>query len=665
MQQQHRNNARDLVLLIAGFILLAILATYDGAWSAPAPSGGGSVPYVPTPYFTPPIPIPVTGLGACCLPGIAFTSYRDGNAEIYVMKADGSNLLRLTNNPAVDQHPGPSPDGLRIAFSSDRDDPDWSTCGTSGKPNCKFDLYVMNIDGSDVRRLTYGTAQDSQPAWSPGGGSIAFVSTADDPDPTTCGQPGRPACVLNIYRVNVNGSAITRVTPSVPGNPSASNWDPNWAPDESRIAFTSNRDGNDEIYTIAPDGTRLTRLTNDAASDGHPAWSPDGSQIVFESNREGHYQLYLMNPDGSGVRRLTSSNGDDRYPIWRPGCTNRILFASNRDGVFRVWAVDPDGLNPVRLTTLPNSSAIDTLPAWSGLPATLRPRGACCVPGIAFDSTRDNSNEEIYIMRYDGSQLTRLTFNDWRDMHPSPSPNGTTIVFESNRDGHFQLYVMGVDGSGTTRLTNSPKDDREAAWSLDNQRIAFVSNRERNDRIYVVNADGSGEMWLTNPSTGGDSNPSWSPDSKQIVFQSNRDGNDEIYIMNADGSNQTRLTHDPASDGHPSISNDGKRIAFESNRSGTYQVYVMNIDGSNVHPITSIGENRRPNWCPSCEDRIVFVSNRDGGAMRIYAMNGDSSDQVRLTSLPAGPSGAGKPDDRPAWSGLPLPRMLSPNVLGQ
>lgn len=662
MQQQQRQTIRNLILAIAGSILLMmIVSSYDGAWGAPSMQGS-----VPKPSRTPKRGIPVTGLGECCLPGVAFTAHRDGNAEIYVMKADGSGVLRLTSVPATDQHPGPSPDGLSIAFSSNRDDPEWQTCGTPGRRNCNFNLYSINVDGSDVARLTFGPAEDSQPAWSSSGLWIAFTSTLDDPNYRTCGQGGNPACVQNLYRMSADGETITRITPSVPGNPSASNWDASWSPDDSRIAFTSNRDGNAEIYTIAPDGTRLTRLTNSAASDGHPAWSPDGKQIVFESNRDGRYQLYIMNADGTGVQRLTNSSGEDRYPIWRPGCIDRILFASNRDGVFRIYVVDADGQNPVRLTTLdPSLDAIDTFPAWSGLPESMRPAGPCCVPGVALDSKRDSNKEEIYVMRYDGSKLTRLTFNEFRDLRPGPSPDGTTLVFESDRDGHFQLYVMGVDGSGTTRVTNSPKDDTQATWSPNGQRIAFVSNRTGSNHVYVMGASGSGETQVTDSLNGADASPSWSPDSKRIVFQSSRDGNDEIYIVDADGKNLTRLTNDPASDGHPSISNDGKRIAFESNRSGSYQVYVMNIDGSNVHPVTSIAENRRPNWCPSCDDRIVFVSNRDADDWRVYAMNGDGSMQVRLTTLPTAAKGVSKPDDNPAWSGLPMPFLFSSKPFGQ
>jgi Tol biopolymer transport system component len=372
-----------------------------------------------------------------------------------------------------------------------------------------------------------------------------------------------------------------------------------------------------------------------------------------------------MNADGSNPVRFTTNAAADRHPIWLPGCNERIVFASDRDGAgFRIYAIDPDGKSLTRLTTLTVAqTASDDLPAWSGLPESLRVQGICCVPGVVFDSTRDASTEEIYIMRNDGAQLTRLTFNQFRDLKPAPSPDGTRIAFQSNRDGLFQIYAMNTDGSGAARLATSAGNDTEPIWSSDGARIAFVSTRDDPDpktcgttgkpacvtTLYVMGADGSGAARVANVTNV--SNPSWSANSKQIAFQSNRDGNDEIYVVNVDGSGLARLTNNAASDGHPTWSPEGKRIAFESNRDGKFQLYVMNADGSNVTRVTDVGENRRPYWCPSCYERIVFASNRDGGTWSVYATNADGSNQARMTTPLAGST---VPDDNPAWTGLPL-----------
>lgn len=678
-----------MVFLIVGLLTLSLLAATSVTLASPPEQG--TVPGPPVNPPNPPqppggpdrepggaerplvvavaAPIPVTG-GLppwCCLPGIAFSSLRDGNEEIYVMRYDGSGVTRLTNNPAVDRDPAPSPDGTLIAFESNRGNTN-PLCGTVGYTNCAWHIFEVSVEGSEPIRLTDGPYQDTQPAWSMSGAFIAFVSNRDDPDPFTCGQAGRPACVQNIYVMSSTGGAVTRVTTNPAGSVRALNSYPNWSPDDSLIAFQSNRDGNDELYTIAPDGSGLKRLTNNAASDGHPAWSPDGTRLAFETNRDGNYEIYVMNADGSNPVRLTKTTAANRYPIWIPGCNERIVFASDRDGAgFRIYAIDPDGKSLTRLTTLPaGQTAPDNMPAWSGLPASLRAPGVCCVPGVVFDSTRDASAEELYIMKNDGSQVTRLTFNQARDMKPAPSSDGTRIAFQSNRDGLFQIYVMSTDGSGATRLTNSTGNDTEPIWAVDGARIAFVSTRDDPDpktcgttgkpaciaNIYVMKADGSGVTRVTNTPNAQNTSPAWSADSKQLAFQSNRDGNDEIYLVNADGSGLTRLTNNSASDGHPTWSPEGKRIAFESNRDGKFQLYVMSADGSNVTRITDAAENRRPYWCPSCYERIVFVSNRDGGNWSVYATNSDGSNQVRLTVPVAGSTA---PDDNPAWTGLPLP----------
>jgi Tol biopolymer transport system component len=257
-----------------------------------------------------------------------------------------------------------------------------------------------------------------------------------------------------------------------------------------KIAFASFRDGNGELYVINPDGSNLTRLTNNSANEEFPAWSPDGAKIAFVSDRDGNAEIYVMGADGSNQTRLTNNSAFDYYPAWSPDGA-KIAFVSLRDGNGEAYVMNADGTNPTRLT---NNSGHDDMPAWS--------------------------------------------------------PDGTKIAFVSQRDGNDEVYVMNADGSNPTRLTNNSAFDIDPTWSPDAAKIAFVSLRDGNNEIYAMNADGSNPTRLTTNSTT-DENPAWSPDGAKIAFDSGRDGNWEIYVMGADGSNQTRLTNNTAVDLEP------------------------------------------------------------------------------------------------------------------
>jgi TolB protein len=174
---------------------------------------------------------------------IAFVSDRDGNQEIYVMKADGSDPVRLTDNPAADMRPTWSPDGLQIAFNSDRDG-DW-------------DIYAMSSAGGEPHRLTDSSAWELFPDWSPDGRQIAFFSM----------QQG--ASKQDIYAMDADGSNIRRLT----DRPRSVDEDPVWSPDGAQIAFQSDRDGHFDIYVMEADGSDQRPLTEASSQEYWPAWS--------------------------------------------------------------------------------------------------------------------------------------------------------------------------------------------------------------------------------------------------------------------------------------------------------------------------------------------------------------------------------------------------------
>ena len=262
------------------------------------------------------------------------------------------------------------------------------------------------------------------------------------------------------------------------------------------IVFSSNRSGNFEIYTMKPDGSGLTQLTNDPDADTFAAWSPDGSRIAF-ARTSGPAQAqgtYLMNADGSGMTQLTQTG--DRNPNWSPDGT-KILLDRLVDG--------------------------------------------------------STGNRDIFIMNDDGSGQINLTNSTRIDFEPSWSPDGTKIVFVGSLSGNHNIYVMNADGSNQTNLTNIPTQEFRPSWSPDGSQIAFSRNVATSGfdlEIHVMNADGSGVVQLTNTNRS-NSQPAWSPDGSQIVFTSTRDSNHEIYLMNADGSGQVKLSNSATVDEYP------------------------------------------------------------------------------------------------------------------
>lgn len=263
-----------------------------------------------------------------------------------------------------------------------------------------------------------------------------------------------------------------------------------------RIAFVSNRLGNEDIYLMTQDGERgtISNLTNNPARDWKPTWSPQGDRIIFNSNRDGRDTLYIMNADGTGVRPLF------------PGETFNDYSAA--------WS--PDGTQ------------------------------------IIFTSDRGGAGRELFIAASDGSAVQQLTSDNRLKGDPVWSPDGQQIVYwEVQNNGEIHLFKRDLASDATPQLlTNAGPNNGAPAWTGDT--IYFDTNREGENRWYIYRMASNGNFPERVSTQGVNSGRvSVAPDGSQFAFVTERDGNDEIYVVNADGSSLRRLTDNRFSDHSP------------------------------------------------------------------------------------------------------------------
>jgi Tol biopolymer transport system component len=212
----------------------------------------------------------------------------------------------------------------------------------------------------------------------------------------------------------------------------------------------------------------------------------------------------------------------------------------------------------------------------------------------------------------------------------SAAASDRLIVFQSDRAGQLDLWTMRSDGSQATRLTNDKVDDTFPEWSPNRGKIAWTRGSGSEEEIWVMNADRSGQRQVTH-NTFIDGDVVWSPDSSQLAFRSIRNGNPDIFVIDVDGTNERRLTTAPGRDNGPDWSPDGNRIAFSSDRSGALAVYTTNAaDGSDVQKLTPDSlEGGIPRYspdggalifadafCATCAESDLWAVNTDGSGLR-------------------------------------------------
>ena len=318
----------------------------------------------------------------------------DCNHELFLINADGSGLRKVTNTRAPSFDFAWSPDGRKLVFVK-RPERSGAACRPVG--SCNDEIYVINADGTDLRRLTRNAVNDHRPVWSPDGRRIAFVRDRDWQ-------------TANIYVMNADGSAQRRLTPTLHRQQPGGWVELAWSPDWKKIAFVDSAGhlGAADIFVMNSDGSGLRNLTNTDTTSFDFAWSPDGRRIAYLEGSPGGAPLYVVNADGTGKRRLTGPLMVDLGPpSWSPD--GRTLAFTGRGG-------------------------------------------------------------DLYTVHADGTGLRKLAASPVWHVGPEWSPDGRRILFLSGRDGPaaraFDLFVMNADGSGQRNLTHTPGvSELGASWA--------------------------------------------------------------------------------------------------------------------------------------------------------------------------------------------------------
>lgn len=225
---------------------------------------------------------------------------------------------------------------------------------------------------------------------------------------------------------------------------------PAWSPDGEWLATTSDAPGTAaDIFVVRADGTGERNVTASDSPDVGPAWSPDGRWIAYYKQRKNDTShIFVIGRDGRHRRQLTFGAYHDVSPAWSPDGST-IAFASDRAGGSDLWLVDPDGTDLRPLTT--TVGVHEENPDWA--PDGSRIAFDACVAS-SFPCPGITPNYEVFTMNADGTGLRRLTRQEKLDTHPDWSPDGTRIVFRSDRAANgTQIWRMDADGSNVVQLT--------------------------------------------------------------------------------------------------------------------------------------------------------------------------------------------------------------------
>ena len=507
----------------------------------------------------------------------ATTGSSSDGYDIYLQRVGGQRPINLTDHAGGDYQPSFSPEGDRIAFRSERQG---------------GGIFVMGATGESVRRVS---DDGYNPTWSPDGSQILFATQSSLWPSTHSGRTGQ------LWSVDLASGEKRRIATE-----DEDALQPDWSPSGRRIAYWGVRDGQRDIWTVPATGGAAVAVTDDDAMDWNPVWSPDGGSLYYFSDRGGSHNLWRVAIDErSGEIRgtpeaITRGGVGRRLDLSLSAHGSRIAFVESlsRENIHKI-AFDPEsGEASGPPITLTRGSTIVSQPSPS-------PDGE----QVAYYH-RSGTQEDVFVMRSDGTEPRNLTRDLANDRMPQWSPDGSRIAFFSDRSGSYDIWTIRPDGSSLRNLTDSPdKTEIRPIWSPDGSSIAFYEDVGSNpsDMILFVDADGGTERRLSRNignAEGSFSLRSWSPHGGRIAGRGSHPatGPTGIFLLSlADGTYERALDHGS----EPRWLSDGRRLLF------LYQegIHLLDLDSEEAHEVyTPEGGTLDDHFRISADDRWIFFS---------------------------------------------------------
>ena len=526
---------------------------------------------------------------------IAFTSERNGSADLYRMHPDGSGVERLTSDPSFDDQAAFSPGGDRIVFVSTR------AAGTAN-------LWILDVKTKIAHPLTSGHGGDFRPAWSPDGKWIAFSSDRESSLPYAKGR-WEHLHIVDIYLIRPDGGGLKRI--SKHGDFCGS---PKWSRDSnSVVAYCMSAEDTWTFRTAPEDGETTLMRIDVSTGAATPVSAGPGVKLFASILPSG--ELGFVRKDKKAVGIFYSNgkagpSGDVRWPAWSPDGSKVVYgraFTPPQGTVRKIWSRNPK-FELISTGILPNYDAT----------------------GERYVSTMlapETNSSTLQMTTGDGPPKALMQTNGELIIAPAWSPKGDQVIFGIGKfaafldfaigakkpvdpvNGGAQIGIVNTDGTGFRKITSGANNNGFASFSPDGQRVAYRTMGPDGEGLRIMNLENGRITALTDDY---DNFPVWSPRGDLIAFVRKVDNDFEVFTVRPDGKDVKRLTHSKGNDAHLNWSPDGTRILFATTRMGFKdealytsspqpygELFVMRFDGTEVEQITdNQWEDAGPAWQP-------------------------------------------------------------------